>query len=93
MCLVVAVIALLRRRATLDPAALIVIVALLLRRTIAIAVIPLVTGIAEGIATHGSERAADGGTLQSAMALGTDDAADPSTGQSTKHRTSLCIRT
>ena len=86
------VIALLWRWATLNPATLVVVVALLLRWA-AITSIALVTGIAESVATHGSEGTADGSTLKAPMTLGADDAADPCTSQGTNHRTSLRIRT
>ena len=72
------VVALLWRWATLNPATLVVVVALLLRGS-TITVIALVTGIAEGVAPHGSEGAADGSTLKATMTLGANDAADPST--------------
>ena len=94
MCLVVTIIALLllRRRATGDPAALIVVVALLLWRA-AVTTVALVTGIAEGVSAHGSERTANGSALQTTTALIADDAADSSTCQSSKNRSCLCIRT
>jgi len=86
------VVALLWRWATLNPATPVVVVALLLRWG-TIAVIALVTGIAESIATQGTEGTADGSTFKPTMTLRTDDAADPSTSQSTKDRTSLRTRT
>ena len=89
MRLVVAV-TLLRRRASWDPATPVVVVALLLRGG-SITVVALVTGVAKGVATHGSEGTTNGGTFKSAMALRADNTADGSTAESSQHRTRLRI--
>ena len=79
-----------------------VVVALLLRRlpatlialllALVVLLLALVTGIAQSVATQGTEARTNSGSFQTTATLITDDATDGSTTESAKHRSSLCIR-
>jgi hypothetical protein len=67
-------------------------VALLLALVILL-LLALVTGIAKGVATQGSEAGTDGSAFEATSALVADDATNGRAAQCTKHGTGLSVRT